>query len=1144
MLLKGRKFVHLVLSLALLLGIVIPYGSRSADAAETRMGSKVEQIAAGVGHSLALKDDGSVVAWGHNLYGQSTVPEDAQSEIVSIAAGGFHSLALMEDGSVMTWGIDNQVIAPEQEDAPFVAVAGGYFHSLALTSNGSVVAWGDDAYGETIVPADAESGVVAIAAGWNRSMALKDDGSVVAWGFSSSTLPEDAKSGVVGIAAGFTHSLALKDDGSVVAWGSNSNGQTDVPADLNDAIAIAAGWNFSLALKDDGSVVAWGDDSYGQTDVPPEAQSGVIAIAAGPDHALALKNDGAVIGWGDNIHGQIDVPGNDNLGDLKMEEGAFAEPFSSSNTSYTSYIGPSVSSVHVTATLADTTYASLYVNNQPQASGSVATVGVSGPSAVIPVQVEPYLKAVKRYTITVIRDSTPPEVQFDLNGNALPAKTATSKVTVTDTESGVVAGSLQYAWTQSTAVPTGGWTAFANGDSLRQTSGDGDWYLHIRASDSIGNVVDAVSNAFVLDNAAPDIALAGSNPMYVPQGGIYAEPGATATDAIDGNIPASSIGISGTVDTASFGTYPIQYSVADRAGNTATVTRNVYVYDGDAPAIYLNGTNPITVEANGVFTDPGATAQDAQEGDLSASIVVTGTVDTRVLGTYRLDYDVSDSAGNAAQTVTRSVYVQDTQPPVLELLGDPVMNVQLGETFTDPGAKATDAYYGDISSRIVVTGTVNMQQPGDYTLRYNVLDPSGNEASEVSRTVRVIGTTIVPTSGPVKDTRPYIDLNGNRFDSSQIDATKQSITLNVMPNDAGSAYASIPASVLADVADINDAFTIEIKAPYGSYLVPVDLASIIIGFEDKLAAFKSNVEDISFKIKLTDLSGVKEMQEAVANHLPYSEVKGAIVDFEVDIVDTNTREKIASADRFSRMIERVISLPDPLTEYYGAFLLTPSDASFVPARVGRLHLEPSVTIQSYSNSVYVVVENALEFADVDNHWSKSYVELAAAKGLAEGMGNGKFDPDKTVTRAEFTAMLVRALGRGAYTGSAARYDDVKPDAWYYSAVTHAKELGLLDFARGTLFAPEKPISREEMASMLAAAISIEKPPVPEVPARLDTYRDMDKMDTAYREDIRLMAGLNIMTGTAVDTFGPKSETTRAQAAVVLIRMLRTLGWIN
>src|SRR5690554_2947473 len=119
-------------------------------------------------------------------------------------------------------------------------------------------------------------------------------------------------------------------------------------------------------------------------------------------------------------------------------------------------------------------------------------------------------------------------------------------------------------------------------------------------------------------------------------------------------------------------------------------------------------------------------------------------------------------------------------------------------------------------------------------------------------------------------------------------------------------------------------------------------------------------------------------------------------------------------------------------------------------------------ISSFTNSVYTVVQNPVSFTDVQKHWSESYVELAAAKGLVEGVGGGKYEPDRTVTRAEFAVMLVRALGHGLPTSDTSPYEDVKPNVWYYDAVTKAEALGLLDFVSSKSFKPNQPLTREEM----------------------------------------------------------------------------------
>ena len=271
-------------------------------------------IAGGSTHSLAISGNGSVVAWGDNSSGQTTIPLAAQSGVVAIAAGGFHSLALKDDGSVVAWGDNSsgQTTIPLAAQSGVVAIASGGSHSLALKNDGSVVAWGENSSGQTTIPLAAQSGVVAIAAGANYSLALKSDGSVVAWGDNSSgqtTVPLAAQSGIVAITAGWFHSLALKDDGSVVAWGENGFGQTTVPiVAQSGVVSITAGGYHSLALKDDGSVVAWGDNSSGQTTIPLAAQSGVVAIAAGRKHSLALKSDGSVVAWGENSYSQTTVP--------------------------------------------------------------------------------------------------------------------------------------------------------------------------------------------------------------------------------------------------------------------------------------------------------------------------------------------------------------------------------------------------------------------------------------------------------------------------------------------------------------------------------------------------------------------------------------------------------------------------------------------------------------------------------------------------------------------------------------------------------------------------------------------------------------------------------------------------------------------
>ena len=188
-------------------------------------------------------------------------------------------------------------------------------------------------------------------------------------------------------------------------------------------------------------------------------------------------------------------------------------------------------------------------------------------------------------------------------------------------------------------------------------------------------------------------------------------------------------------------------TIKDAATNNATLTlvspgnanslgaNKALVIDTAAPTINLVGNPTVTKEVGATYTDQGATATDNY--DPALTVVVGGdTVDTSIVGTYTVTYNVSDSNGNAAVQVTRIVSVVDTTVPVITLTGEPTVTIEVGATYTEQGATATDNY--DPALTVVVGGdTVDTTTLGTYTVTYNVSDASGNAAVEVTRTVTV-----------------------------------------------------------------------------------------------------------------------------------------------------------------------------------------------------------------------------------------------------------------------------------------------------------------------------------------------------------------------------------------------------------------------
>jgi hypothetical protein len=217
----------------------------------------VTAIAAGGVHNLALRSDGTVVAWGSNLIGESNVPTGLNG-VVAIAAGDVRSLALKNDGTVVAWGLGGQTSVPAGLTG-VTAIAAGVVHFLALKEDGTVVAWGSNSHGQTDVPA--------------------------------------GLSGVTAVAGGISHSLALKEDGTVVAWGANDSGQTNVPAGLTGVTAIAAGASHSLALigaAPEVSAHGWfGTDGNGQVAFTVSNQT--VTLTRGRGERFTFAGDVATV---------------------------------------------------------------------------------------------------------------------------------------------------------------------------------------------------------------------------------------------------------------------------------------------------------------------------------------------------------------------------------------------------------------------------------------------------------------------------------------------------------------------------------------------------------------------------------------------------------------------------------------------------------------------------------------------------------------------------------------------------------------------------------------------------------------------------------------------------------------------------------
>ncbi|MFS0765376.1 immunoglobulin-like domain-containing protein [Peribacillus phoenicis] len=232
------------------------------------------------------------------------------------------------------------------------------------------------------------------------------------------------------------------------------------------------------------------------------------------------------------------------------------------------------------------------------------------------------------------------------------------------------------------------------------------------------------------------------NSTFNPKTGIKAK------DDKDGDL-TSAIRVEGKVDTKKVGAYNLTYTVADKAGNVAKVTRKITVYDQVKPVI--SGAGNKTIKLNSSFhPKTNVSAKDNADGNLTSKIKVTGTVNTKKKGTYTLKYTVTDSSKNAA-TVTRKITIDGTKPVIS---GANSKTVGYYSTFNPKsGVSAKDNLDGNMTSKIKVTGTVNTKKKGTYTLKYTITDSSKNTAT-VTRKITVDGTKPV-ISGAKSKTIAY-----------------------------------------------------------------------------------------------------------------------------------------------------------------------------------------------------------------------------------------------------------------------------------------------------------------------------------------------------------------------------------------------------
>jgi hypothetical protein len=364
-------------------------------------------------------------------------------------------------------------------------------------------------------------------------------------------------------------------------------------------------------------------------------------------------------------------------------------------------------------------------------------------------------------SLTVNIDATAPVVSATTGSGVSQGTTdggwsMTSPVDVilsaNDAEVGVV-DTIEYA------IVGGEWTTY---DESFPIPDEGETTIAVRSTDALGNTADSANVIVKIDTVAPEVTISIPSGPYNQGDTVTASYQCTDVTSnvksCEGSVGGVAIANGGAIDTSIVGDFTFKVVATDNAGYVTTATSDYSVKDDTPPVITLTGANPQTIEVGSAYTELGATATDNYDGDLTGLIVIDATlVNTTVIGSYTVTYDVTDSSDNAALQVSRTVDVVDTTAPSvdIDITADPAPTpegwnagaVTVTIEATDAGGVNTIEYSTDSGdSWVEYTDPFTWSDEGTTVILARATDFSGNTSEPTDITVKIDTTPPVITS--------------------------------------------------------------------------------------------------------------------------------------------------------------------------------------------------------------------------------------------------------------------------------------------------------------------------------------------------------------------------------------------------------------
>ena len=829
------------------------------------------------------------------------------------------------------------------------------------------------------------------------------------------------------------------------------------------------------------------------------------------------------------------------LSGLELSSGTLSPAFAGDIREYAASVDSSVSSLTLTPTVNEA-HATVTVNGTPVASGSASdAIGLSVGDNTITVEVTAQDGSKAAYTITVRRAAPSRRGSLAFGSAAYTVSEDGGSVTITVCRTGGSDGSVSadYAAGGGTAtagsdyVPVGGTLTFADGETEKAFDiiiTDDAVY---EGNETVGLTLGNAGGGAVLGEQGTAVLTVEDNEAAQPSAPVI-------RSAAAGN---------GQV-TVSWDEVPdsLAYNVYSSTASGIYATTPAAIVDGGIYSCAITGL------ANGTPYFFVVTA--VNQGGESAYSNEAGAMPITVPGAPA---DVTAAAGNGEAVVSFAAPADNGGSPIT------------GYTVTSsPGNIITTG----AAASITVTGLTNWTA---YTFTVQAVNAAGTGPASAASNA---ATPHAPSDGnhgekpPAEtanrgETGVKILINGKSETAATATTTLEggkTVTRVVLDDkkveeklrkEGSKAVITIPvesgAAVVIGVLNgqtvknmENKEAVLEIRTGPVTYTLPA--SQIDIDAVSEQLGKQVELKDITVNIKISEPAAeiVKIMEETSEKNGCQLVVRP--VEFEITC---SSGSKSVEISKFNAYVERLIAIPegiDPSKITTGIVLNPDGTFSHVPTEITVIDGRYYAKINSLTNSSYSVIWNPITFKDVEGHWAREAVNDMGSRLVVSGIGGDSFGPGRDITRAEFAAIAVRALGLMRPGMGKDAFNDVTKASWYYDAVSIAHENGIISGYGNARFGPEDRITREQAMAIIARTMDITGLKIQleagEAGKLLESFADSAGAADYAKGGIAACIKAGIVTGRGGDLIVPKDNITRAEAAAMVQRLLKKSGLIN